>query len=130
MEAIAEMFEKHLKPRNKILPGQLIDVAGLESVFVTEIVKRSAWEVCSAWSWRGRSRINVLELPSTFQSIKKVARSGGGRVVLLLDSPGDCQAKIICKGTSAITQEDLCFRAGFWNFNLCTFLATPVERCT
>ena len=97
--AIAEMFEKHLKPRKKIFPGQLIDAAGLESVFVTEIVKRSACEVCSAWSWRGRSRINVLELQSTFQAIKKAARSGGGRVVLLLDS--HVAARVIAKRRSS-----------------------------
>ena len=93
------MFEKHLKPRKKIFLAQLIDAAGLESVFVTEIVKRSAWEVCSAWSWRGRSRINVLQLQSTFQAIKKAARSGGGRVVLLLDS--HVAARVIAKRRSS-----------------------------
>jgi hypothetical protein len=63
VEALANMSSRHLDARRQILQNQIINVAGLESAFVNEVVKRSVWEVCSAWKWRGKSHINVLELP-------------------------------------------------------------------
>lgn len=85
VEALANMSSRHLDARRQILQNQIINVAGLESAFVNEVVKRSVWEVCSAWKWRGKSHINVLELASAFQAIKRATYDGGGRVVLLLD---------------------------------------------
>ena len=99
VKALAEMFSKHLDARRQILRSQIIDVSGLESAFVNEVVKRSWWEVSSVWKWHGKSHINVLELASAFQAIKQAARDGGGKVVLLLDS--HVAARTIAKGRSS-----------------------------
>eukprot|EP00435_Cladocopium_sp_Y103_P061748 s675_g23.t1 len=47
VEALAHLFDKHLKAKRRVVKSQLIDVSGLESVFVNEFVKRSTWETRS-----------------------------------------------------------------------------------
>ena len=84
--SLAKLFHKHLRAESKALNRVDIKTAGLEGLLTNELAKKACWEVSSSWKWKGNSHINILELASLFQAMKKAARRGGGRFCFLLDS--------------------------------------------
>ncbi|CAK9023992.1 unnamed protein product, partial [Durusdinium trenchii] len=84
--SLAKLFHKHLRAESKALNRVDIKTTGLEGLLTNELAKKACWEVSSSWKWKGNSHINILELASLFQAMKKAARRGGGRFCFLLDS--------------------------------------------
>ena len=85
-QALADLFADHLNAQTQALHRASIDTEGLESVLVNEVAKKAEWQVSSSWRWKGFSHINILELASVLQVVKRAARLGGGRFSLLIDS--------------------------------------------
>ena len=85
-EALASLFCRHLRAAEKVFQKFDISAEGLESVLTNEVARHAPWKVSSSWKWRGRSHINILELACVLQVVKKIARLGGGRAPLLVDS--------------------------------------------
>ena len=81
-EALAVIFGKHLNAELRVRSQSSIGTDGLESFLTNE----ASWRVSSSWKWNGSSHINILELACVLQVAKRVARDGGGRAPLLLDS--------------------------------------------
>jgi hypothetical protein len=98
-KGIGSTFAKHLKRRDEFDKERVLRSGGLESTFVNEVLKRSDWSVGSSWKWTGSSHINVLELASALQAVKKSAQRGGGRTCLFLDS--NVAASVLAKGRSS-----------------------------
>ena len=98
-QALAKLFVDHLALEKVFAKKNDLKAAGLESVLVNELLKRFQWEVSSCWKWTGKSHINVLELASAFQAVRKTALRGGGRTCLLLDS--NVAVRAIAKGRSS-----------------------------
>ena len=86
VKALGQLFEKHLLQAEKIRDKLDFPTTGLESPLVNDVACNAAWQVSSSWKWKGLSHINIFELASALQVVKRVARKGGGRFVLLLDS--------------------------------------------
>ena len=97
--ALAELFAKHLRASYAFHSRNSLRADGHESMFVNELVKTAEWEVSAAWKWTGSSHINVLELASALQAVKRIAARGGGRAILLLDS--NVALQTIAKGRSS-----------------------------
>ena len=85
-KALADLFDAHLRAGAKASLRTDVKAEGLESPLLNDVVKKYKWHTTSVWRWKGKSHINVLELASYFQAIKKAARKGGGRFCFLLDS--------------------------------------------
>ena len=98
-KALADLFARHLEVEKEFTTKNSLRASGLESPLVNEVLKRSSWKTSSSWKWTGNSHINVLELASAFQSIKRSALRGGGRTCLLLDS--NVCVRAIAKGRSS-----------------------------
>ena len=84
--ALGELFQKHLVHGRALETRFDLKAEGLESILTNDVACNAHWKVESAWKWKGLSHINIFELASALQVLKKVAREGGGRFVLLLDS--------------------------------------------
>jgi len=84
--ALADLFHRHLKAEADFSAKHRVNFEGLESIFVNEVIKKQQWSVGSFWKWTGSSHINVLEMASVVQALKRAARRGGGRICLLVDS--------------------------------------------
>ena len=97
--ALAKLFADHLRLERLFSEQHEVKAEGLESAFVNELLKKASWHVGASWKWTGHSHINVLELASALQAIKKAAIRGGGRVCLLLDS--NVAVRAIAKGRSS-----------------------------
>ena len=97
--ALGALFQKHLDHGKALQEKVDLRTDGLESLFVNDVAKNAAWKIGSSWKWTGFSHINILELASAMQVVKKVARLGGGRFALLLDSFVALRA--LAKGRSA-----------------------------
>ena len=97
--ALGCMFEKHLKHAEKLEAKLDISTSGLESWLVNDVAKNAEWRVSASWKWTGFSHINILELASILQVVKKVARLGGGRFALFVDS--FVALRSLAKGRSA-----------------------------
>ena len=98
-QAMGELFEKHLRCLGKFTAKHAVQVEGLESPFVNELLRKAQWSEVSSWKWTGSSHINVLELSAAMQALKKAAMRGGGRVSLILDS--NVALRVIAKGRSS-----------------------------
>ena len=97
--ALGDLFHKHLQVLSAFRRERDLKIDGLESPLVNEILKRTQWKVGSFWKWNGGSHINVLEMASAIQSIKKSIFRGAGRVSLLLDS--NVCVRALAKGRSS-----------------------------
>ena len=97
--ALGLLFEKHLNHGAAVAARKEIRTEGLESAFANDIAKNACWSVGASWKWSGFSHINILELASILQVLKKVARRCGGRFALLVDSFVALRA--VAKGRSA-----------------------------
>ena len=84
--ALGLLFEKHLRHFQSLAERFDLDSAGLESLLVNNVAKNASWTVGSSWKWSGFSHINIFELASILQVVKRVARSGGGRFAILVDA--------------------------------------------
>ena len=87
-ESIAQCFAKailDLKARQE--EEHTIQVKGLESQLVNSVALSSACEVCSSWTFRKQSHINILEMASILRLANKLAEERRPiRVVNLVDS--------------------------------------------
>ena len=87
-EAIAQCFSKailDLKARQE--EEHRVQVKGLESQLVNSVALSSSWEVCSSWTFRKQSHINILEMASMLRLANKLAEERHPlRVVNLVDS--------------------------------------------
>ena len=87
-EAIALCFSKailDLKARQE--EEHSVRVKGLESQLVNSVALSSGWEVCSSWTFRKQSHINILEMASMLRLANKLAEGRRPlRVVNLVDS--------------------------------------------
>ena len=99
VHALGELFEKHLRALDRFTTANVLKADGLESGLVNELLRKAKWAVDSSWRWTGHSHINVLELTSAFQALKRAVKRGGGRVSLILDS--QVAVRVIAKGRSS-----------------------------
>eukprot|EP00435_Cladocopium_sp_Y103_P035124 s3074_g9.t1 len=86
VHALGQLFQSHLQFEEKLRHACDFEAKGLEEPLANEVVRCEEWSVDSSWKWTGRSHINVLEIASYLQAIKRAARKGGGRFSFLLDS--------------------------------------------
>ena len=75
-EALAQVISRGL--RRLLRQRALVDVEvfGLESPMINDIALSSAWQVLSAWQWKGESHINVLETKAYLRLCLHKARAG------------------------------------------------------
>ena len=85
--ALAKFFRDHLRSRARIEERFEVDVAGLEDAVTTDLSLSLPWKHHSAWAWRGKSHINLLETAATLKLFRDVAKEGGDkRLVYFGDS--------------------------------------------
>ena len=87
-EAIAKCFSVailNLKARQQ--DEHMTQVKGLESQLVNSVALSAPWEVCSSWTFRKQSHINILEMAAMLRLANKLADGLRPlRVVNLVDS--------------------------------------------
>ena len=86
-EALAVFFKDHLDALRRAADRLNVKVDGLEDIATNDISSSFSWRVLSAWSWKGSSHINILEVAAAFSLLKMIAaHEGDCRFVVFLDS--------------------------------------------
>ena len=86
--AIADCFAEAILLQKKLVEEDNgLQVKGLESQLGNDIALSAPWEVCSSWTFRKDSHINILELASMLRLASKMAaKCKPLRIVNLVDS--------------------------------------------
>eukprot|EP00435_Cladocopium_sp_Y103_P019932 s4028_g4.t2 len=88
VDALAETFFEAIQSvQRKRVHDLDVEVSGLENQLVNEVALSAKWEVHSAWTFKKRSHINILEEASILRLVNFLSRSRRPlRAVALVDS--------------------------------------------
>ena len=87
VQALATLFEDHLRAKKVAVERLTPDVGGLEDVLTNDLALSAGWEIRSSWRWAEKSYIKVLEAAACLKLLRDLAKRGGDqRVVVFLDS--------------------------------------------
>ena len=64
-----------------------VPVAGLEDAVSNDLALSNSWQDEDAWSWKGKSHINLLETAATLRMMRSVAKDGGDARVVYMGDP-------------------------------------------
>lgn len=87
-ESIASCFASALARNRSLLEAEHgLEVKGLESQLVNDLVLSSKWKEESSWTFRKKSHINILEMASLLRLVQRLSdMSKPVRAVAMVDS--------------------------------------------